>query len=218
MVLWFALSCSLFSPGEPEVVETEEEEEEGPADEATAHLRLYLQGRKAMEGSRAADSVAWSRPFAGDLLLFFAADRSDSIALLSPDDLAAYGDDTATLDAIARRNMEELLPLRPQPFPQRRMWALDTSNGRTRNDNYGAARLVLHEAWRELQQTVEGDLLAAAPARDAVIFTGSEEPDGVKNIQFLAKAMFEGEPHPVSPQVVRWTETGWQAWEPTGEE
>lgn len=183
----------------------------GEAAFAAENLRLVLQSRQGVAAAQP-QAVEWGRPFAGDLMVFLVADQPDTILTLNPTDRAALKMDDAAIEAAAMANMRQaLLPLRFERFhPTAPIWILDTAlpdSGAP--DSYGAARLILHDAWEAVGNEVKGDLLAAAPARDIAIFTGTDEEKGPEVIEFLAGAMFQKEPHPVSPQVVKWTAEGW---------
>jgi len=78
-------------------------------------------------------------------------------------------------------------------------------------DSYEASRVLLHGRWRAIARTVRGDLLASAPARDTVIFTGSQED--VKGLRSLAHRISGEQHHPLSPTILRWTEASWVVFE-----
>ena len=76
-------------------------------------------------------------------------------------------------------------------------------------DSYEAARLLLHEPWGALADTVPGDLVVAAPSREVVLFTGSEDSTGLFLLNELATEMTESA-HGLSSQLLHWTPEGWE--------
>lgn len=185
---------------------------EGPTPES---LRLVLMGRTLME-RQAAHAVGWTTPFAGDLVTVYVSDSADAIATLRPEALESLGMGDAELRERALSNMREAFgPIRHELFlPEGRVWKVDTSANGLLSDSYDNARLLLHDEWAPIRELVRGDLIAAAPTRDILLFTGTEEPEGLRGITYLATEMWHGEPHPVSPQLLRFTADGWAPFEP----
>lgn len=173
-------------------------------------VRLVLFGSELLARQNAG-AAAWAEPFAGDLVTAFVLDTPDAIATLPPDQLDEFDLSRAELRQRAMANMRRAFgPLRHRLFsPDAPIHLLDTSGAGLASDSYDGARLVLHELWAPLRAEVQGELIAAAPARDVAIFTGTGEPRGPEALRYLAREMFHGEPHPISPQVVRWTTAGW---------
>lgn len=185
---------------------------EGPTPES---LRMVLMGRTLVE-RQTPHAIGWTTPFAGDLVTVYVADSADMIATLNPESIAELGMSDDALRERALANMREAFgPTRHELFlPEGRVWKVDTSTDGLLSDSYDNARILLHDEWAPLRELVRGDLVAAAPTRDIVLFTGPEEPQGLRGITYLATEMWHGEPHPVSPQLVRWTADGWVPFEP----
>jgi len=176
------------------------------------HVRLVLFGRDVMtrQGSGA---LAWAEPFAGDFMSAYVLDSPDAILTLRPEQLSELELPAPALRARALTNMRRAFgPLRHGVFsPDGSIHMIETNGNGVASDSYNAARLLLPDLWRPLREVVRGELVAAAPARDIAMFTGTEEPRGIEGLRYLAREMFHGEPHPVSPQLVRWSENGWVA-------
>lgn len=175
-------------------------------------LRLVLFGRELLVRQEMS-AAAWAEPFAGDLVSAFVLDSADAIATLPPEQLEELALPRGQLRARALANMRRAFgPLRHRPFMEGApVHVIDTSGGGVASDSYDAARLLLPELWAPLLGEVQGELIAAAPARDIALFTGSEDSRGIEGLAYLAREMYHGEPHPVSPQLVRWTPSGWIA-------
>jgi len=151
------------------------------------------------------------QPFAGDLVSCFVRDSTDAITNVSLSDLAALGLPPNELRERALSNMRQAFgPLRQAPIQGGSpVHAVVTSAGGIASDSYDNARLLLPERWQPLRAVVHGDLVAATPARDEAVFTGTEEPRGIDMLTYLATEMWQREPHPVSPQLARLTDDGW---------
>jgi len=187
----------------------------GLNDPTPENLRLALTGQTILE-RQIPEALAWTEPFAGDLRTVFVADFGDAIATLRPDDLETMGLDEDAARERALANMRDAFgPIRHELFlPEGRVWKVNTATGGIASDSHDNARLILHELWAPIREQVRGELLVAAPTRDIVLFTGTEEPQGLRGIRYLATEMWHGEPHPVSPQIVRWATDGWEPIEP----
>ena len=159
--------------------------------------------------ARGGDEPLVGRPFAGRLFEAFVLDEPDRIVHLTSQGLRELGDPTLEeLHQLALANMRRVFPdaLPHEPFSDR---APDVRVVRT-GDSYENSRVLLHERWAPIARQVRGDLLVAAPARDAVVFTGAASERDVAALRWLAQQMAENEPHPISPAVLRWTEGGWE--------
>ncbi len=178
-------------------------------------LRLVLMGQTILERQNP-DALGWTEPFVGDLRTVFVADSGDAIGTLQPEDVEELGLSESEARERALANMREAFgPIRHELFlPEGRVWKVNTATNGIASDSYDNARLILHDLWAPLRELVRGELVVAAPTRDIVLFTGTEEPQGLRGIGYLATEMWHGEPHPVSPQLVRWTADGWEPLEP----
>ena len=45
--------------------------------------------------------------------------------------------------------------------------------------DYVASLLLLEEVWQECKSSVDGDVIAAVPTRDVLLFTGSSSHEGI---------------------------------------
>lgn len=52
--------------------------------------------------------------------------------------------------------------------------------------DYEASLLLVSDLWDREQMPVEGDFIAAIPARDLLIVTGSENPEGIRRVREMA--------------------------------
>lgn len=80
-------------------------------------------------------------------------------------------------------------------------------------DGRDVDRLLWVERWGELEPLVAGQLVAIAPSRDLVLFTGSENPDGVEAMWRMAEVVFATDPRPLTPTALVWSPGGWSSWD-----
>ena len=76
-------------------------------------------------------------------------------------------------------------------------------------DNHTAARLLLPELWSKVAATSGGQLYAAAPARDIVVWTTSAAKDDQVALRGQARTAYQSRSYPISPAILRWTARGW---------
>ena len=76
-------------------------------------------------------------------------------------------------------------------------------------DVHTAGRLLLPELWSKLAATSGGQLYAAAPARDIVVWTTSVAESDQAALRGQARTAFQSRSDPISPAILRWTGSGW---------
>src|SRR5262249_9476605 len=126
------------------------------------------------------------------------------------DALAKLGLDEAGLDALARKNLKDALKTLPHApiAPGSRIFRVQAG------DDYEASRLLVPELWGEAARTVAGALVASAPCRHIVLFTGGAHPEDVAALRKLSEQLVATEHHPISSAVLRWNGQGWAAQQP----
>jgi Protein of unknown function (DUF1444) len=147
-----------------------------------------------------------ARPFVGDLWKVYVVDLPDAMRLVGQTELKQLKLTPDQLDALALANLAR----RINDFSHRP--EEDGSPVRVLHvgDSYESARLLLHDRWRDLQGEVKGDLLVSAPSRDYVFFVGSgESAETLRDFRAHMEELAGTEPHPLSPQILRWTPRGW---------
>jgi uncharacterized protein YtpQ (UPF0354 family) len=155
--------------------------------------------------AKAAGSRVLRAPFVGDLAVVWVLDMPESMALVNQATLMDLGMSQEALAARARQNLADCcgnLPVQPVPDVPGvfQVWV---------GDSYEAARLVLHDRWGPLAETVPGDLVVAAPNRDTVLFTGSEDGAGLGVLASAAEEMSQGA-YALSSQILLWQPEGWK--------
>jgi uncharacterized protein YtpQ (UPF0354 family) len=160
---------------------------------------------QAADPTTAAGNRLLRAPFAGDLSVVWVLDMPESMALVSQSNLSQLG---MTQEAVAERAKQNLdaccgtLPVQPVPDVPGvyQVWV---------GDSYEAARLVLHDRWGPLAETVPGDLVVAAPNRDTVLFAGSEDGAALGVLASAAEEMSQGA-YALSSQILLWQPEGWK--------
>ncbi len=151
------------------------------------------------------------RPFHGALSVLWVLDMPDSMGMVSQSTLDDLGLSQEAMEARALDNLVACcseLPVQPvEGVPGVfQMWV---------GDSYEAARLLLHQAWAPLVETVPGGLVAVAPSREVVLFTGSEDSMGKQALATAAQGISESA-YGLEPVLLLWTPLGWQALDPAG--
>lgn len=180
-------------------------------------VRMVVMGERIMREQGLGRFADGTYRLAGDLMWHFVKNAGPSIASLDPDDLEAAGFEPGSLRVTALGNMRRAFgPLRYEEVPgmPARVYAVNTSANGLATDSYDNARLFLHDEWARVAAEIPGDLIAAVPDRDTLIFGGTEQPGAVALIQRLAEGGVTSRPHPVSTQLIRWTPSGWEPYSP----
>lgn len=165
--------------------------------------------RSLAEGpsDKAEENALVLRPFVADLFVVYVLDMPDGMKMLTRGDAAKLALDDSRLHELALANLGEAagdIPFRP-------LEAGSAIRLVQVGDSYEASRVLLHDRWAPIAATVKGSLVAAAPARDTVVFTGSEED--IAGLSALVHRLVDEAPHPLSPTLLRWTKEGWVAFE-----
>lgn len=119
------------------------------------------------------DSV--TQHLCGDLWIVFAQDRPDRTMALTASELDRLDVERAKLLDLAIENLRRIMPAaeRHGDGP----WYLLTAGG-----DYTAS-LLLFDIWDQLADSVDGEIVAVVPARDTLLYTGSESAEGLKKIK-----------------------------------
>src|SRR5256885_92520 len=80
-------------------------------------------------------------------------------------------------------------------------WYLLTAGG-----DYVASILLLDEVWQQLEEEIDGDIVAVVPARDVLLFTSSKSSEGLVRIRDKARDIAQGGHHTVSETLIRRTQ------------
>ena len=145
--------------------------------------------------------------YAADLYCVYAIDREDSIKTIGPEDLDTLQVQRNNIRTVALENLSALLP--PAECHGDGPWFLLTAGG-----DYVASLILFDNIWDEqLAAMVSGDLVAAVPSRDVVLFTGSGSSEGIAAIRRKAKEIVTTGDHVISDTLIRRSEGKWSAFD-----
>jgi uncharacterized protein YtpQ (UPF0354 family) len=112
----------------------------------------------------------------GDLWIVYAQDLPDRILTVKREMLNKIGIDDAALRKVAMENLRRIMPAAEQHGEG--PWFFLTAGG-----DYTASLLLFDGLWEDLADSVDGHLVAVAPARDVLLYTGSNSHEGLKAIR-----------------------------------
>ncbi len=111
-----------------------------------------------------------------DLWAVYAEDFPDRIVSLTRESIEAAGLLASELRGLALENLSRIMPEaeRNGIGP----WYMLTAGG-----SYTASLLLFDSLWDDIAGTVDGDLVAAVPSRDVLMYTGSNSREGIAAIR-----------------------------------
>jgi uncharacterized protein YtpQ (UPF0354 family) len=130
-------------------------------------------------------------PLAADINVVYACHREGSIVYLTQGDRTALGLELPTLRQLALTNLQRLLPPLKIHGPGP-LFAVEADG------NYESSLLLSEKLWSEQASAVRGDLVAAVPARDFLLFTDSASPEGLKQLRQMVEKIYANSPHVIS--------------------
>lgn len=152
--------------------------------------------------------------YIGDMIVTYAWELPDSYRFINNEDLSELGLEIDELHNVAVDNLYRVLPeLSVQDMAIYR--AILAGN------DLEASTLLMSSMWDQLEDGVDGNLIAVVPARDVVYFRGKDQGfgDGSEAVSpsicmdmMLEAAAGEWDENPsrqVSKGVYEWLETGW---------
>ncbi len=115
-----------------------------------------------------------------DLVIVYAEDTPQNIRYFGPKDLQAAGLQKEQLRALAIENLRRILP--PPEAVNGPLVSMLTAGG-----DYVPSLLLLDEIWSGDKLGVAGEIVIAIPTRDVLLFTDSNNKEGVKKLRELAR-------------------------------
>jgi len=173
--------------------------------DATAEAML-----KAPADMREENAIV-TRPFGGDLSIVYVVDSANSMRLVSQGLLKELSINEAELHRIAIENMSKAFG---GPLPTEQPVADSTLRTITLEDSYAAARLLLTPQWADVAAEFKGDVVAAVPARDMLMYCDGSAPEDVQAMTTLATKIAGEWAYPLSAQLFRFTGTSWEPLKP----
>jgi uncharacterized protein YtpQ (UPF0354 family) len=148
------------------------------------------------------DSVV-KEHLAGDIWIVYALDLPKATLTLTKKLMKEFEIEPRVLRCLALSNLRRILPEIEQHGDG--PWYMLTAGG-----DYTASLLLFDDVWNNLGQSVEGDIVAAVPSRDVVLFTGARSKDGIDWIKRKAREIHDGGDHLVSQTLFRRVSGEWK--------
>lgn len=128
------------------------------------------------------------------LEVLYAQDTPQNIRYLTPDDLDAMGCVRSELRGLAVANLRRLLP-RIERHAGERVSML------TADGTFESSLLLLDELWEGIGQGMRGDIAAAIPSRDLLLFADTADPDALDELQRVASDAVGRSPYALTDQL-----------------
>jgi len=170
-------------------------------------LRVVLASEAELHklGPAADDLVR--RPWVGPIVQLLAEETPDNLTHMRRNRIAGSG---TTPDALFERGLANLRKISSQSIQDRTVQMAKAAVQITRfADVHTAGRLLLPELWSKVAATSGGQLYAAAPARDIVVWTTSVAESDQAALRGQARTAYQSRSDPISPAILRWTGSGW---------
>jgi uncharacterized protein YtpQ (UPF0354 family) len=151
-----------------------------------------------------ADRAAVTRHLTGDLWILLALDLPDSTVSLTAEKVEQIRLNSEDLYRAGIDNIAEMLTdMSFESFGE--CFTISCANL-----HYGASVLLLDYVWPQAEELVDGDVVAAVPARDTVLFTGSNNAQGVKELRDQANHIVSNGHHVISETLLRRVGDEWK--------
>jgi uncharacterized protein YtpQ (UPF0354 family) len=176
---------------------------EGLPDRSCIVPTIKDEGYFHIYADRAREEVPFaSEHLVGDLWIIYAIDSADSMKTLQKSHVKELGLDSGKLKNLAINNLRRILP----PVEQH---GEGPAYMLTAGGDYVASLLLFDELWAELKQQISGDVLAAVPSRDVLLFTDSHSNEGIKQVKASIARVMESGGYLISDTILRRTADGW---------
>src|SRR5262249_6649927 len=150
-----------------------------------------------------ADELPVTEPFVGDLLITYAFDLPGIFEMVSNAELERLAIRPGELRGIAISNLKRQLP---EIGIEERLPCGGIGTG----TNLEACRLLAATFWNDVASEMPGEVVAAVPSRDVLLFCSSQEADGLQALQELAAEVRQAEStHALSEHLFVWQQGRW---------
>jgi len=153
------------------------------------------------------DEIA-CEPLCGDLWIVYGEAFPDRIRGINRTEIIDSALDAGALRELALNNLDRIMP--PQKRHGSGPWYAITAGG-----NYSASLLLFDSVWDAAVSTVDGDLVAVAPAREVVFYTGSGSAEGITAIRNEAAKVLATGKYLVSSTLLIRKGGSWTVFDPT---
>ena len=132
-------------------------------------------------------------PYNSELFVFYGIDRGSSIQSLQDDDFEALDITDEELHEIALDNLANTLEVQAQQDEHLIFLVAD--------DNYEASLILLTDIWTKENFPVEGEIVIGIPARNVLAVCGSEETEGMAELQNIIDEVYKSSNHIISDKM-----------------
>lgn len=147
--------------------------------------------------------------FMEGVLVLYMADFPQTVRAVNENELAESGIDPEEVAALARENLIKCLP-------QAEFYEAGANIALVYLDGVYESSLLLLDP-NDIADFagfgIEGDLIVAAPARDAFFVTGSAHKEDVEALRVYARQLFEETGYQVTDKLLRWNGEGYEVYE-----
>lgn len=138
-----------------------------------------------------------------DLWVVYCIDKPEAILTLKPTSLRQMQLEEKNLRAMAIENLRRILP--PVECHGDGPVYMLTAGG-----DYVASLLLFDDLWEKLAATVNGEIVAAVPTRDVVLFTSSTSSEGIIKMRQTVTRLIETGGYLISTTMLRRHHGGWK--------
>ena len=172
-----------------------------------ADLRAVIRDSGYVEnGEKLYHDKLIAEPLIGDLWIVCVVDMPGAMRILSLSQLPELKLSSDAALALCKKNSAATLPPL-EPAKRDYPWAgVNILTG----DPYDVGWLIFPERWTGIAESLQGDLLVAAPGVDILLYASGAAPDSVAALGKAAAVVAAKAQKPLSTAVFRWTPTGWE--------
>jgi uncharacterized protein YtpQ (UPF0354 family) len=127
-------------------------------------------------------------PYNTELTILYAQDTPSTVQYLTPENFATLKMEMKELRPLACANLRRMLP-DPDIQPQNGLYRIMA------NGDYDACLLLLDDFWNSAKIEIDGELIAAVPARDFLVVTGSRDPSALAQLKNVAETVAAKAPY-----------------------
>jgi uncharacterized protein YtpQ (UPF0354 family) len=147
---------------------------------------------KAMSGNNTLGVVY--EPYNDELIVVYAEDMPNNILYLTPGRLEKLNLKMADLQNLALHNLRKLLPIPKVEFAEGVCWI-------RAGGSYDTSLLLLDDFWNHAKLHVRGEIVAAIPARNCLVVTGSQDAKKVQALKRLAQMIEARADYPLTSKL-----------------
>lgn len=124
-----------------------------------------------------------------DLIIVYAEDSPNNIRYLTPTNLTELHIQRTELKSLASENLKQVLPKIEREDLGGGLYHLSAGG------DYDASLLLLDSVWDDMKPAVSGEIVAALPARDTLLVTGSENQKALAEFKKVVPKIYAESPY-----------------------